>query len=162
MTDPPLDDVEFDRWRAAAESSIAMAAVARDAGFPHHACLHAEQAAQQALKGLLRGVGSATDARGHNLVALGQAAGAASGQEGSSIPGGALARLGRHYLPSRYPDAVPGGTPADNYSDEDAAQALGDARLVMEFVAAAWAALTGDTGQGTGADEQEAERDDPA
>ena len=54
-----------------------------------------------------------------------------------------LRRLSRHYIPARYPDASPGGTPADHYGARDADDAMADARRVIDFVAARWSELGG-------------------
>lgn len=133
-----LDEEEFSRWREAAASSLRMVGIAREAGEHHHACFHAGQASQQALKALLHGAGEPGRAFGHNLAALVEAAtDVVGGGPGDSVLD-AIARLSRHYLPTRYPDAVPAGTPAQHYRRADADQAEVDAGLVMAFVDAAW------------------------
>jgi len=63
----PLDQTEYDRWWRSAESSLLMARLGAEHEQHHHACLHAEQAARQAVKGLLFAVGAGGRARGHNL-----------------------------------------------------------------------------------------------
>jgi HEPN domain-containing protein len=136
-----LDEPEYIRWRETADSSLRAASLLADAGEHHHACLHAEQAAQQSVKALLHAVGTGGRARGHHLTELGRGAAAASGCD---LPEGvrdALTRLARHYLPSRYPDALPGGTPAEHYRSADSTQALADARAVIAFVESAHASL---------------------
>jgi HEPN domain-containing protein len=57
----------YDRWWRSAESSLLMARLGAEHEQHHHACLHAEQAARQAVKGLLFAVGAGGRARGHNL-----------------------------------------------------------------------------------------------
>jgi HEPN domain-containing protein len=138
-----LDAGEWERWRAAAESSLAAARLLRDHDHHHHACLHAEQAAQQALKGLLHGVGvgAGRQARGHDLVTLGERAATEAGTPLDADLDEALSRLTRHYLPSRYPDALPGGTPAAAYHRSDADEAMRDAEAVLAFAEGAWSAL---------------------
>ena len=49
--------------------------------------------------------------------------------------------LGRHYLPSRYPDALPGGAPIDQYTAADSTVAIRDAERVAGFVNGVWQAL---------------------
>ncbi|MBA2729311.1 MAG: HEPN domain-containing protein [Euzebyaceae bacterium] len=63
----PLDQTEYDRWWRSAESSLLMARLGAEHEQHHHACLHAEQPARQAVKGLLFAVGAGGRARGHNL-----------------------------------------------------------------------------------------------
>jgi len=113
LTTVALDEPEYERWRRTADSSLEMAELAAEHRLFHHACLHAERAAQQAIKGLLHGIGVATAARGHDLAMLGDAVERSIGSWSTGELRQALARLSRHYLPSRYPDALPGGTPAD-------------------------------------------------
>ena len=43
-----------------------------------------------------------------------------------------LAALDQHYIPTRYPDALPGGTPADVYTLEQARGATQSAREVLQ------------------------------
>jgi HEPN domain-containing protein len=62
------------------------------------------------------------------------------------IPGeiaDAIRRLGRHYIPARYPDAHASGPPGSHYGAADAAEAVGDADAVMGFVDETWRELHG-------------------
>jgi HEPN domain-containing protein len=43
-------------------------------------------------------------------------------------------RLSRHYQPTRYPDALPGGTPRDRYGADDASIAIADAEAIVAAV----------------------------
>ncbi len=155
MTRTILDDPEYDRWRRAADSSLEMARLAADHGHHHHACLHAEQAAQQAVKGLLHGVGAGAGARGHDLTALGALAEEALGANLSEELRTALGRLSRHYLPSRYPDALPGGAPGDHYRQDDSRQAVTDAVAVLGFVDRWWQALATASSDAQGSSDEE-------
>lgn len=62
---------------------------------------------------------------------------------GGAWPGLAAeaARLARHDIPTRYPDAQPGGVPAQRYGADDVAAAARDAETVLSAVDRAWAAL---------------------
>ena len=134
-----LDTTEFDRWRATASDALesGRAEAARNA--PHWACFLSEQACQFALKGLLHGVGQ--PAWGHDATELGQrVASALAGALPQELTD-AIARLGRHYIATRYPDAHPAGTPATHYTAADAAQALADAEAVLSYADDAWTAL---------------------
>src|SRR5688500_8337850 len=102
----PLDEEEFRRWRAEGDRALAGARLQADAGLHNWACFAAEQAAQLAVRGLLHGLGRGP--WGHDLPQLGQSLADA----GVSIPMAvedALRRLGRHYIPARYPDAHAAG-----------------------------------------------------
>lgn len=56
-------------------------------------------------------------------------------------------RLARHYLPSRCPDALPGGAPVDQYTAADSTAAISDAERVEGFVSAAWQPLRDAAGE---------------
>ncbi|MGH8909010.1 MAG: HEPN domain-containing protein [Egibacteraceae bacterium] len=101
----------------------------------------AEQAAQLAVKGLLHGVGRGDRARGHDLVRLLDAAADTAGLAVSDEVREAAVRLSRHYQPTRYPDALPGGTPHSRYQAEDATVARIDADRLVDAVDEARAAL---------------------
>jgi HEPN domain-containing protein len=53
----------------------------------------------------------------------------------------AMRRLGRHYIPARYPDAHPSGPAAAHYAEADSAEALRDAETVLDAVDQAWSSL---------------------
>lgn len=46
--------------------------------------------------------------------------------------------LARHYIPPRYPDVFPEGTPADFYTAEDSAKAINQAETILFFVEEVW------------------------
>lgn len=53
---------------------------------------------------------------------------------GSQELADAFRRLWRHYIPTRYPDAHPGGATGTHYGETDAREALDDAQLVLRTV----------------------------
>lgn len=134
----PKDEAEFERWRAEADRALAAARVQAEAELHNWACFAAEQAAQLAVKALLHGLGRAP--WGHDLVRLGELA-VAAGVELSEDVLDAMRRLGRHYVPARYPDAHPSGPAAVHYGASDAAEAIRDAEAVLAAVDRAWGAL---------------------
>ena len=140
MTRAPLDREEFGRWRDEADRALAAARLNIGGGLHNWACFLAEQSAQLAMKGLLHGVGKAP--WGHDLVRFG----ALASEAGFDMPdavGAALRRLGRHYIPARYPDAHPAGPPGPHYGANDAEEALVDAASIIEFVDTSWRELDG-------------------
>lgn len=139
-TDLPLDEDEYRRWRGEADRALESARLQSDAGLHNWACFAAEQAAQLAMKAILHGLGRGP--WGHDLVRLGVFAGEADLELPAEVAD-VLRRLSRHYIPARYPDAHPGGSPADHYGRSDSDEALRDARAVLAFVDGAWAALHG-------------------
>ena len=52
-----------------------------------------------------------------------------------------MRRLGRHYIPARYPDAHASGPAAAHYGQTDADEAIRDAEHIIRFVDEAWTAL---------------------
>lgn len=132
------DEAEFARWRAEAGRALEAARVQADAGLHNWACFAAEQAAQLAAKALLHGLGRGP--WGHDLVRLGELAtawGVALREEVLD----AMRRLGRHYIPARYPDAHPSGPAAAHYAASDSAEAIRDAESVLDAVDEAWRLL---------------------
>lgn len=139
--EPLLDTDEFRRWRKAGAEARDSAAVQAAAGFSQWACFMAEQAAQLWVKGLLHGVGAG--AWGHDLVALGRMVEEAMHSELPADVAAAHRRLSRYYIPTRYPDAHPGGAPGEHFGPDDAASALEDADAVAAFIASIWDQLGG-------------------
>ncbi len=126
-----LDEKEFDRWMRQAEHNLASAE--RDAyeGDYGWACFKAQQAAEMAVKALLLGLGQ--PAWGHSVLALlKQIAGLQISVSPELLE--CAQRLDRLYIPPRYPNAHPAGSPYEFYNATDAQQAISDARQVIEFV----------------------------
>ncbi|MDK2373151.1 MAG: HEPN domain-containing protein [Candidatus Korarchaeota archaeon] len=123
-----FDWEEYRRWIAQAEHTLrSIEADIRNGSFDW-ACFKAQQAAELALKALLRGAGR--EAFGHDLRKL--------HEEFKEICGsdfeGEVLHLSKFYIPARYPDAFPGGSPYEFFSLRDAETALDMARRVLEGV----------------------------
>jgi HEPN domain-containing protein len=131
-----LDGAEFDRWHAQAQSAVETAALASAGGRHEWACFLSEQAAQLFVKGLLHGIGR--EAWGHDLVALCARAKQAVGEGWPDSVAEAAARLSRHYIPTRSPDAHASGPPSTHYTESDSRQAAADASRIADAVAGAW------------------------
>lgn len=127
-----LDRDEFERWMRQAEHTLGSAERdAREGDFAW-ACFKAEQAAQFALKGLLAAWG--VPAFGHSLTRLARRLEEAAKVAIPPEVGEALRELERHYIPSRYPNAFPSGSPFEFYTEEDARRVLEFGRKVLNFV----------------------------
>jgi HEPN domain-containing protein len=135
-----LDREEFGRWRREADRALEGARLQTGAGLHNWACFAAEQAGQLALKALLHGLGRGP--WGHDLVRLGEMVQAA-GLEVPDEVAASLRRLGRHDVPSRYPDAHAAGPPGAHYGPEDAQEAIADAERVLAYVDRTWRSLGG-------------------
>ncbi len=133
-----LDDDEFNRWRSQARSTVATAHLAADGAAHGWACFLCEQAAQLAVKGLLHAIGKA--AWGHDLPLLVDRATTELQEEWPGVPEVAE-ELSRHYIPARYPDAHPSGTPEDHYNSVSSKTAFDHVALVLDAVDAAWERL---------------------
>ncbi len=125
-----LDEQEFNRWMRQAEHNLSSAE--RDANFKDYnwACFKAQQAAEMAVKALLLGLGQ--PAMGHSIVALLHQVADLQFPVPEVLVECAQ-RLDRLYIPSRYPNAHPAGSPFEFYNYTDAQQAIADARQVIEF-----------------------------
>ncbi|WP_018461624.1 HEPN domain-containing protein [Thermus oshimai] len=133
-----MDREEYERWLAQAKHTLASAERDAEEGDYDWASFKAQQAGEYALKGLLRGLGQA--AHGHSLKRL------LSVLEGAgvAIPPELLEsaqELDIHYVPARYPDAYPEGSPFEFYNAKRAREALEAARRILTWVEDAWRAL---------------------
>ncbi len=133
-----LDRPEFDRWRSQADRTHDTARLVADGASHGWACFLCEQAAQLAVKGLLHAIGE--EAWGHDLPQLVVRAAGALGADWSTVTD-AAEELSRHYIPARYPDAHPSGTPYDHYNPTSSRLAFGYADAVIDAVDAAWGQL---------------------
>lgn len=125
----PNPRAEAERWLAQARSELAFARIGVREGFYAQACFHCQQSAEMALKALHYRAGARL-VIGHSLVEL----------LGSLIEAhpslvalrGAAARLDQLYIPTRYPNGLPGGVPAEVFTEEQAAEAITQATQFVE------------------------------
>ena len=119
------------RWLRQAEHDLAVAAKLLQGGDYSDAAFHAEQSAQKALKSVLISRGK----RYVTIHSVGELAKQAAAMEAAfvSIVDEAK-RLDRHYLASRYPDALPEpAIPAESYVLGEAEEALRTARTIFQM-----------------------------
>lgn len=123
------------RWLGQAGRDLDDARYVRDGRRWNLTCFLAQQSAEKALKALLilRGV---DDPWGHSVAELAQRV--ASLDPGWHSLQEDVAGLDVFYIPTRYPDALPGGLPADAFGEEDAARALAKAQQVIDAVTQAF------------------------
>jgi HEPN domain-containing protein len=119
---------EAERWLRQAENDLEFAEHGLALGFHAQTCFLAQQVAEKAAKALhyLRG---ARTVLGHSVDGLLEAL-------QKSDPGVASLRAGakeldQHYVPTRYPNGLPGNLPFEAYSAEQAQRALGHARAIV-------------------------------
>jgi len=117
-------------WLRQAARDLEFAKKALEDGFYEWACLIAHQAAEKAVKALHLRLGN--EAWGYSVSRLLLAL-----PEESSPPRELVERakeLDQHYIPSRYPNAHPGGAPMDYYTREQAERAVSYAGEILEWV----------------------------
>lgn len=120
------------RWLDQAREDLRWAELlAREGGY-YLACFMAQQVAEKAVKGFLysRGADMVTTHSVERLLGM-----AAQHDEAFGNVPDAWASLDAYYVPTRYPNALPGGIPARVYTREMAAGAVRLAREVVEFIA---------------------------
>jgi HEPN domain-containing protein len=119
---------EGDRWRERAREDLTMARLAYDARILNQVCFHAQQAVEKWLKAVVvdRGEPAPRTHKIADLLAL---------DELNAIPAELrlrLVRLDRFYIPTRYPDALPGSLAAGGPAFDDAREALSTVESLME------------------------------
>lgn len=97
------------------------------------ACFLAQQAAEKALKSFLIYKG-AEEVWGHSLVDLTRDA--EDFDPSFDVLESGSASLDKFYIPTRYPNALPGGIPSKAFDDFDAKRAISLAEKIIDFVKA--------------------------
>jgi HEPN domain-containing protein len=127
------DPDESRRWLVHAQDEFRDADTLRRLERYYLALFHFQQAAEKALKAYLMSVvGSAEALRIHSVESLIRIAVEISPD--FSVVSGAK-KLDIYYIPTRYPNGLPGNVPSRFYTDPDEAQQASDlARSVIELV----------------------------
>jgi HEPN domain-containing protein len=127
---------EAKRWFQTAESDLETARILRINGRYAHACFHAQQAGEKALKAIwhLR----AGDPWGHSVQKL---IGDLENVDNDLfndlkdlLPNGS--KLDRYYIPTRYPNGLPDLVPEAAYFEEDATTAIELSEVLIDRVRA--------------------------
>ena len=129
----PPARAEAGRWLAQARSELAFAQVGLRESFYAQACFHCQQSAEMALKAL-HYLAGARFVPGHSLVELLMPL--VQTHPALAALREAAARLDQLYIPTRYPNGLPGGVPAEVFSREQAADAIAWATLFMDHAIA--------------------------
>lgn len=125
---------EAERWLRQAESDLAFAALGAREGFPAQACFTSQQAAEKAVKAVLY-LSGARFVPGHSVVELlDRAAAAVADTDAAPLRRlqDSARQLDQYYIPTRYPNGLPGGIPAEVFTDAQAEDAVGRARSFVE------------------------------
>ena len=122
-------DEEARRWLEAGRGDLDFARYAREGGFYAQACFHAQQAAEKAIKAVHFHDG-ARAVIGHNLRHLISTLDPPR-EELSALLDGAR-ELDLLYVPTRYPNGLDAGTPAEAFSDDQSDRAISIAEHIVE------------------------------
>lgn len=120
-------------WLRQSEADLASARTLLGGGHFEWACFAAQQAAEKAVKGLYLKRGA--DAWGHTITPL---LGGLAGPDAVTDELITCAKiLDKHYIPTRYPNGLDSGAPADFYTRQEAETALACARRIIDFCSGA-------------------------
>lgn len=118
-------------WMQQAQNTLSSAEVDASHEFFNWACFKSQQATEYGLKAVLYGLG--LPAFGHSVVQL--AAVVAESLRDLELDETCLATLDKMYIPTRYADAFPSGSPYRFYSTENAREAISCAELILGLLA---------------------------
>ncbi len=119
------------RWSSQAEDDLRFVEwLAEEKTFFDKGCFISQQAGEKILKACLYASGK-KQVIGHSLVELV----AELSEKDPQFRGiqNEARRLDRYYIPTRYPNGLPGGTPFQVFTTEDLGQALDDVRNVFKI-----------------------------
>lgn len=118
-------------WMDQAEGDLEHARSDMERGFHDWACFSAQQAADKAVKAVFQGMGA--EAWGRSVSDLLMEL-AKTHEVPEALIDGAL-ELDKAYIPARYPDAHPSGSPRRRFTKEEARRLIGHATAILEFCA---------------------------
>jgi len=128
------------RWLRQAQEDLHWAQHLAEQGAYHLACFLAQQVAEKAIKGFLYGQGEEI-VLGHSVERL--CASAAGYDPAFADNARRWSLLDGYYVPTRYPNSIPDGIPADVYTADAAQSAVSLANEAVAYVAAR---MTGNSG----------------
>lgn len=126
---PGFDHDEYHRWMEQARHTLSSARRDLEEGDYAWSCFKSQQAGEYAAKAVLRGYGCL--AAGHSILRLLEEL-AEGGVALDDVAFRCGKMLDRHYIPTRYPDAYPAGSPFEFYDEKAAEEALDAARLLID------------------------------
>lgn len=125
-----FDTEEYNRWMNEANNTFKSAIVDKENGFYNWACFKCHQAAEFAIKALLYGLGSTPF--GYSLTKM--VNDLKNQKINISLISTSCKKLDLHYIPSRYPNAHPTGSPFEYHDENIAEDALENAKKILDFV----------------------------
>jgi len=122
---------EAERWYRQAACDLELARHMAQGGFYFAACFHAQQSAEKALKACRYPQGERV-VLGHSVLRLAEECDTVDPRFANIAR--ECGRLDVFYIPTRYPNGLPDGTPAEVYTEADAELALRLAQQVLDLV----------------------------
>lgn len=122
---------EAHRWLTQACHDIDAAALNAREGYADVACFLAQQAAEKALKAYLYGQGERAVVGHATYLLLKRCQHYDASFEALQD---LCRRLDQYYIPTRYPNGLPGGIPHEVYTQDQAQEAIAGARKVIDQV----------------------------
>jgi HEPN domain-containing protein len=119
------------RWLSQAERDLEDAEFNLSGGRYNVACFLAQQSAEKALKAYLFSKG-AEEVWGHSVAELCKDAQTFDPAFSQLDP--KASPLDKYYIPTRYPNALPGGIPSKAFDENDAKNAIRLTKEVIDFV----------------------------
>ncbi len=116
-------------WMDEAKGDLEHAKSDVKGGFYNWACFSSQQAAEKAVKAVFQRMGA--EAWGHSVADLLQEL-AKQHRVPDELLDGAL-ELDKAYIPTRYPNAHPSGSPRQRYTQQEARRLIGYAERIIEF-----------------------------
>ena len=116
-------------WFDEAEGDLEHARNDIEGGFYNWACFSAQQAAEKAIKAVFQRMGA--EAWGHSVADLLKELGKKH-DISTELLNGAI-ELDKAYIPTRYPNTHPSGSPRSRYIKEEATRILGYAERIVKF-----------------------------
>lgn len=124
-------------WIDQAKGDLQLARYCVEGGFYDWACFASQQAAEKAAKAVFQKMGA--EAWGHDVAALLEELSLSHGVPETLKD--AASDLDKAYIPSRYPNAHPSGSPRRRYRRAEAERMIGDAERIIEFCQSLLSAL---------------------
>ncbi|MEM4202685.1 MAG: HEPN domain-containing protein [Candidatus Methanomethylicaceae archaeon] len=118
-------------WIDQAKHDLEHARSDRERGFYDWACFSAQQAAEKAVKAVFQKIGA--EAWGHSVADLLQELSERYPIEAILID--KALELDKAYIPARYPNAHPSGSPYARYTEQEAIRLIGYAEEIIDVCA---------------------------
>jgi HEPN domain-containing protein len=121
---------ENNNWLEFAYEDLEMAELALDNNIYNQVCFHSQQAVEKSLKGYLKNMGILPP-KTHKLVDI---ISLIKEDLLDDLKKEQIILLDRFYIPTRYPDALPGTLPDGLPTEKDAKEALNLAKEIVEII----------------------------